>query len=242
MKFWRMKDTAILIVSAITVLGISLVGLPLQGQSNQQQAETAKAADTRNLPKDVDPDSGSRLPLITREELDDAGKKAFDAASANPLSLAGLRGPTGIRMHSPKLAASPGGNNYLRYETDLGRPLSELTILVTAREMNQQFEWTQHELEGRKVGLKQDVIDVVKYRKPLTGMGEKEAAIIQIGRELFQQKKLSPDTYANGLKIFGTKTMVDMVSLMGQYAGTAILLTTFDQHLPPNIKPLLPLP
>ena len=61
----------------------------------------------------------------------------------------------------------------------------ELAILITARELNQQYLWTMHELEAAKLGLEHYIIDVVRTARPLTGLGEKEAAIIQLGREVF---------------------------------------------------------
>ena len=48
-----------------------------------------------------------RLPLPKRESLDEAGQKVFDHHSdPHGGSIAGLRGPGGIKLHSPKLAAA----------------------------------------------------------------------------------------------------------------------------------------
>lgn len=198
------------------------------------------AAQTKNsLPEDVHPESRSRLPPAKREELDEDGKKAYDAIVSNPRLLAGLRGPAGIRLYSPK---SGGGNQYLRFDTALGRRLSELAILVTARELDQQFEWTMHEPEALKQGLEQSIIDVVKFRKPLTGLREKESAIIQLGREVFGKHKVIPETFARAKNLLGAKTMIDLASLMGDFASTAVLLTTFDQQIQPDQETLLPIP
>ncbi len=244
--------------------------------SSQTSSQASSQTSAAEFPDDVYPDSRNRLPLIQREDMDEQGKKAYDSAVSNPRSLAGLQGPAGIRLHSLRARES----EYLRYESDLGRRLTELAILVTAREMDQQFEWTVHEgvalqegLEpaiidvvrlrkpltglgekeasiirlGREgvalqEGLEPAIIDVVRLRKPLTGLGEKEASIIRLGREVFRNHRLSPDTFARALQLFGNKTLVDMVSLMGNYASTAVLLTTFDQQLSPDQKPLLPVP
>jgi len=204
----------------------------------QQAQEPSGAAMNTALPGDVYPDSRNRLPLVRREELDEQGQRAYDAATADTRSLAGLQGPAGLRLHSP----SSRDSSYLRYETDLGRRLSELAILVAAREMDQQFEWTVHEAEALKQGLEPEIIDVVRHRQPLTGLGEKETVIIQLGREVFGNHQLSSETFARALQLFGKKTLVDLVSLMGNYAATAALLTTFDQQLPPDLEPLLPIP
>ncbi len=83
---------------------------------------------------------------------------------------------------------------------------------------------------------------MVRYRKPLTGLGEKEGVIIQLGREVFEKRKVASDTFAHALKLFGPKTLVDLSSLMGQYASTSVLLTVFDQQIPTTQKSLLPVP
>ena len=195
------------------------------------------------LPSDIYPDSRFRLPLPTREELDDAGKKIYDHhAAPGGQSLAGLHGPGGIRLHSPKLSALQSApSRYLRFEAGFSGPIRELIILVTAREMDSQFEWFQHESEARKEGLPQDIIDTVKHRRPLDGVPEQEAAIIAFGRELIGTRKVSQETFARALKIFGKRALVDMVSLMGNYAATALLLAAFDARLPEGESPGLPI-
>ena len=47
-------------------------------------------------------------------------------------------------------------------------------------------------------------------------------------------------TFARSLQHFGRRSLVDLVALMGNYAGTAALLTAFDMQLEPNQSPLLP--
>jgi hypothetical protein len=73
-------------------------------------------------PEDVDPESGCRLPLPRREQLDDAGQRTYDSlADPKGGTIRGLRGPGGIMLHSPELSrrARPL-NRYLRHEAGLG--------------------------------------------------------------------------------------------------------------------------
>jgi len=195
-------------------------------------------------PSDIHPESRNRLRTVTREELDETGKAIYDEVTTpSPTSLVGLQGPGGIFMHNTRIA-EPRRHYTRAVRTDphLGKILSELVILVTAREMNQQFEWTVHELQARKMGLDERLIEIVKRRLPLEGIGEKEAAIIQLGREAIGKPKVSSETYARAQRLFGDREMVAIASLMGSYASTAIALTIFDQQLPPGVAPALPLP
>ena len=50
---------------------------------------------------------------------------------------------------------------------------------------------------------------------------------------------MTPETYANVVKLFGERNVVDLAGLMAVQAGDALILTVFDQHLPPGQKPLL---
>ncbi len=165
------------------------------------------------LPADVYPDSRNRLP-----------SSGLDAPP----------GVAGIRLH--------GSGVVVRWESPLGRALTELAILTVAREHDQPYEWSLHEMEGLAVGLDPRVIDVVRNRLPLTGLSEKEAVIIQIGREIFRERELSADTYAHAQSVLGKDNLVDIVALMGNYVATGVRLTAFNQHMPPGWKQFLPLP
>jgi 4-carboxymuconolactone decarboxylase len=196
------------------------------------------------LPEDVYPESLSRLPLLRRVERGAAGQRLYDeVVSPRSRTLAGLQGPSGIWLHSPRLGAfTRAANQYLRYETDLGRRLTELAILVTARELDHQFEWTAHEPVALKEGLDPAIIDIVKHRKPAAGLGERETLIIDFGRELFREKTVRSATFARALAVFGRQGVVNLVTLMANYAMTAVVLNAFDQQLRPGQEPLLPIP
>ena len=199
------------------------------------------------LPKDVDPASLSRLPLLSRSELDAEGQKHYDTVvSARSRTLVGLRGPSGIWLHSPRLAGYlRDANQYLRFETALDRRLTELAILVTARELDNQFEWTAHEPAALAEGLAAELIEIVKRRRPVARLarrlGKKEAVIIAFGRELFGKRKLSSATFARAVELFGRRGVLELAALMGNYAMTAVILDTVDQQLHPGQKPLLPI-
>jgi 4-carboxymuconolactone decarboxylase len=134
-------------------------------------------------------------------------------------------------------------HHYLKYDSGLGDRLTTIAVLVTAREMDSQFEWTQWEGRGRRPGsphVEPNIIDIIKYNRPVTGLDEKDAVVITFGRQLFEQKKVSSETFAQGLRLFGPRGMVDLTNLMALYTQTALELTAFDQQLWEGQKPLLP--
>jgi 4-carboxymuconolactone decarboxylase len=194
------------------------------------------------LPADIDPQSRSRLPLVKRENLNEVGRAAYDAVvDRNSRLRAELIGPAGIWLNIPELSPHIREVNwYLRNRISLDAKLAELAILVTARESDGQTEWTAHEPAGLRAGLDQRVVDIVKYRKPITDVPDKEAAIIKLGREVFRNKKVSSDTYAQAIRAFGQRGVIEIVMLMGTYAMTSVILHAFDQQLRPDLEPRLP--
>ena len=195
------------------------------------------------MPSDIDPQSGFRLPLPKREDLDDAGKAHYDRIAAPGASIVGLRGPSGIGLYSPKAAAHARAlNRYLRFEAGFLPRIREIAILTTAREMDSQFEWAAHEPEALKEGVEPRIIDVIKHRRSTSALDETDATVIELGRQIFRDHKVTPETFSQAKALFGPNKLIELVMLMGNYAGTAALLTAVDMQLHPGQKPLLPIP
>ena len=170
-----------------------------------------------SLPADVNPESLNRLAISASDPEGGPGAAAAAIRSAG----------TGVNA---------------RWDSPVGRPLLELAILITAREHDAPFEWSLHEMEAVAVGLAPDVIDVVRNRERLSGLGEREAVIVQAGREIFGAHRLSPETYRRAVTLLGEADFVDVVDLMARYAGTAARLAAFNQQMPPGWPQFLPLP
>ena len=217
----------------------ALMVLAAAPEAHAQTNQTSNTGST--MPSDIDPNSGFRLPLPKREDLDDVGKRAYDRAAAPGKSLVGLRGPGGITLYSTKtVEARAQFSNHLRFDV-FPANIREVAILAVAREMDSQFEWAAHEPEALKEGVPADVVDVIKHRKSTQGLDETYAAIIELGRQTFGDHKVTSECFVRVKKLFEPTKLVELVMLMGNYAATAALLTAFDMQLPEGQKPLLPI-
>ena len=193
-------------------------------------------------PDDILPDSRSRIPVVNPDAAPGRG-----GAGAGPAGGVQVAAP----LYQRTLAPPPTGPGSMgrfavglaSLEDSVGRPLVDLAVLVTAREHDQQYQWTMAEIAAIKDGLAPALIDVVRLRKPTAGLGEKEAAIIDFGRELLSKHFVSAETYARAKKVFGQRDLSDfVVNVIAPRTRDAALLIVFDQHLPPGQKPLLPMP
>jgi 4-carboxymuconolactone decarboxylase len=188
------------------------------------RAQSADAA------ADIHPATGNRLPPVQRDRLDEAQKRVYDELIKLHGPVNALRGAAAMRLHGSESAGRTGGATDAR--------LIELAIINTAREENQQFEWYLHEIRARAAGVPYDVIDVIRFKKPLTGVAEPEASLIQLARDVFRTNRVTSAAYARALKAHGQTTLVDVASTMAHYCASAVALNAFDQQLP--LMPLEP--
>ena len=217
--------------------------LSVPGAQAQAPANAPAPIFKANWPADVDRQSGFRLPLPKREDLDENGREAYDRGTSPGATTAGLQGPTGIQLYSTKTAPLHSAlNTYLRRDAGISPRIREIAIMTTAREFDSLFEWNAHEPEGLKDGVPPAVVDAIKNRKALDRLDPTDAIVIQFGRELFRDHKVTPATFAKAKDVFGPQRLVDLVMLMGDYASTAALLTAFDMQIHEGETPLLPAP
>jgi 4-carboxymuconolactone decarboxylase len=190
---------------------------------------------------DIYEDSGCRLPLVDRDSLDEEGRKAYDEAAMPGRSLAGLRGPAGIWLHSPgSLPHLRGLHRYLRFDSGISAAIREIAILVVARETNCQFQWVIHEPAALQAGVSAATVGAIKNRKSTEGLDEREAAVIELGRQAFGQHKVTSETFRRAAALFGMTTLVDIALLMGNASASSALLTIVDMQLRPGSEPPLP--
>lgn len=192
------------------------------------------ASGQAGLPPDIDPVTMSRLPPITPEDLDEEGRRLL---AERPNFRAGP-GPTHITVYSPngRNLGIPMGNGSF-----VGARNFQLATLIVAREIDQQYEWTNHEPAGLQMGLEQEVIDVVKYDRDVSGLSVEDATFITFGRTLLRENRVSSELWAEMVGIFGKQGTVTLMTVMGEYLKVGIMLNAVDQHLPAGREPLLPL-
>ena len=185
------------------------------------------------LPPDIHPVTLSRLPPVTAGDLDEEGRRLLAART----NFTPGPGPTHITVYSPRERSLgiPSGE-----KSPVGPRYFQLAVLIAAREIDQQYEWSAHEPAGLRQGLEQSVIDVVKYDRNVVGLSDKDATMITFGRALFREHKVSSELWQKMVNHFGRQHTVDIMSIMGDYFRVGFMMNAVDQHLPAERKALLP--
>ena len=180
-----------------------------------------------------------RLRPIPPDQMTDAQRRAAEAVINGPRGA--LYGPFVPLLRSPELLENAQRmGEYLRYRSAIGVRLSELAILVTARQWNQGVEWAIHAPIAAQVGIPQGVIHAIARRERPNGMLVDESVVHDFCIELHQNKAVSDRIYADALALFGEQGVVDLMGLNGYYTFLAMVMNTARTEVP--VSSAAPLP
>ena len=180
-----------------------------------------------------------RLRPIPLEQMTDAQRSAAEAVISGPRGA--LYGPFVPLLRSPELLENAQRmGEYLRYRSAIGVRLSELAILVTARQWNQGVEWAIHAPIAAQVGVPPGVIAAIGRRERPQNMLVDEAVVHDFCIELHQDKAVSDRTYADALALFGEQGVVDLMGLNGYYTFLAMVMNTARTAVPASSAAPLP--
>ena len=173
----------------------------------------------------------SRLPTIDPQDYNEGQKAAaeeFESARNRPVF-----GPFEPLMHSPEVMNKARAfGDYLHYNSAIGNTLSELAILITAREWTQDYEWYVHYPISLKEGISKDIADAIAEGRRPSGMSNDEAIVYDFSIELHRNKQVSDVTYKAAEDRFGYKGVVDLTGINGYYTFLAMQMNMAQYPLP----------
>ena len=183
-----------------------------------------------------------RMPPLAADKLTDAQKKAIEEFKA--ARSAEVSGPFVPLLRSPEvMSRARAMGDYLRFRSVLPPRLSELVILLTAREWTQNYEWSAHEPAARKAGLKDDVIKAIADGRRPDHMAEDEEILYTLCDELRRNHSVSDATYARALAKFGEQGIIDAIGITGYYTMLSMVMNTARTPLAGGATPgLAPFP
>ncbi|WP_020651916.1 carboxymuconolactone decarboxylase family protein [Massilia niastensis] len=180
-----------------------------------------------------------RLGPIPHEDLSDAQRAAAHEIIDGPRGA--VYGPFVPLLRSPELMGhAQRMGEYLRYRSAIGVRLSELAILVTARQWDQQVEWAIHAPIALKVGIPAEVVVAISERRRPREMLVDEAVVHDFCVELHQNKSVSDAVYDEALALFGEQGVVDLMGINGYYTFLAMVMNTARTALPEDGEWVLP--
>ena len=170
-----------------------------------------------------------RYPTLKPDQLS-AEQKAYVENLAKPPrnnTTALQNPPFKVYLRSPELATRlEEVSDYVRWGTGQPPRLTELAIMITARQWTNQWIWRGHYRAAVRGGLDPSVgTDLAAGKRP-EKMKEDETILYNYATEMYRDKAVSDATYAAAVKAFGEKGLIDLVATMGYYDTVAMTLIT----------------
>ena len=184
-----------------------------------------------------------RMPPIPVDKMTDAQKKA--ATEYKELRGTDLAGPPwSVILRVPDLVV-PSLEIRLHNQKNsaLSPKLTELAILIAARQWTNNYEWNAHATLADRAGLSQPVMAAVADGRRPENMADDEAIVYDFCTEVLHNQSVSDPTYASMLAKFGEAGIVEAASLEGYYTYLSMIMNTARSPLAPGGKPgLAPFP
>ena len=182
-----------------------------------------------------------RLPTIAPENYTEEQKKAADEFLAT--RKVPVFGPFEPLMYSPQvMSQARASGDYLRYNSALGNTLSELVILITAREWSQDYEWYVHHPVALKAGIRAEIAAAIADGRRPVAMSSDEEIVYDFSTELHKNKRVSDATFERAVKRFGQKGVVDLTGINAYYTLLAMQLNVAQYRGPKDMKKMARFP
>ncbi len=172
--------------------------------------------------------SGLRLPPLT-----DADWPGDIADMLNGFA-GGLNVYRTMAHHPALLRAWAELRDHVVNQSSLGPQYSEVVILRTGLRLGSSYEWAQHVIRARKVGLTD--ARILSLRGPAEKMPADDAVLVRSVDELFETHRLSPATTSSLEELVGKKGVLDLLATVGFYSTLGFLLNSFEVPLDDDIS------
>src|SRR6202171_2937658 len=142
----------------------------------------------------------TRFAPLKADELTQAQRAWADMIAAPPRNAKFVNPPYRAYIRTPDLAPRLSAlSEYLRWNTSLPPRLSELAILITARQWTAQYEWFAHYPLALKGGLDPKVANAIAAGTRPGNLKDDEAALYDLAMALYRDKKVSAPVYQAAL-------------------------------------------
>jgi 4-carboxymuconolactone decarboxylase len=181
----------------------------------------------------------NRMPMIPEDQMTAAQKKAVEEFKS-ARGQATLTGPWTVLVRVPDLLTlGRMWRDHVQNRTVIGNKLTELVILITARDWTQQYEWNAHQQAAIKAGLKAEIVQAIAEGRRPERMLEDEEIVYDFCTELQRNRSVSDATYARTRAKIGEEGIVEAASIQGFYALLAMTMNVAQTPLAAGAQPPL---
>ncbi|MBA49961.1 MAG: carboxymuconolactone decarboxylase family protein [Paracoccus sp. (in: a-proteobacteria)] len=184
------------------------------------------------------PPGPDRYPPIPEVDWTDAQRSHVEPMLEGPRKA--IVSPFVPLMRSPQLMDRVQRvGEYLRYDSVIGRRLTELAILCTARFWDQPVEWAIHAPIARQEGIDPAIIAALAAARTPDFRREDERVVHATVDELLRTRRLSDASHAQALRLFGEQGVIDLFGVIGYYTLLSVVMNGAQTAAPDTTAPPL---
>lgn len=174
-------------------------------------------------------DTAREAIAILSEQASKIGLDPSDDTHVHNLVCTQLQHPELMKFYFPFL-------RFLLYTGSLEPRYRELAILRVAWLRQAEYEWTQHVLIGRELGITDDEIRQVTNKPDLSYWDPTEAAVIQAVDELIASACISDETWSRLQPRLGVKKLIELIHVIGNYELIAMFMKSTGMELESGLE------
>lgn len=181
-----------------------------------------------------------RFPDLRPDQYSPAQQQFADLLAQSPRNGKVTNPPFKVYFRSPEFGLHAiRMSDYLRWGTSFEPRLTELTILITARQWSSGYIWHAHYPPAIKSGLDPKIPAAMAKGQRPEGMKEDETLIYDLITQIYRDKNIADATYNAAVAKFGEKGVTDTIGLASYYGITAMSLIAAKATFPPGDEPKL---
>lgn len=169
-----------------------------------------------------------RLPVLPLEEMPEKTRKMI-VGGKSELSVLNINKMMAHAENSARHFMRLG--NSLLTQAKLDARLRELAILRIAKLCNSKYEWHQHEILARQVGVPEEQIDSLRLDGDRSVFNHQELAVLRYTEEITTNVKSSTEAFEELAKFLSHQELVELTLSIGFYNMVARFLENTEVEI-----------
>jgi 4-carboxymuconolactone decarboxylase len=126
--------------------------------------------------------------------------------------------------------------NHVLFKSTLPPRDREILILRTGWQCRAEYEWGQHVIIGRAVGLSDEEIRRITLGPDAPGWDPFDAALLRAADELHDDHVIGDETWRALGERYSVQQLMDLVFAVGNYTLVSMALNSFGVQLDPGVE------
>ena len=169
-------------------------------------------------------------PIAAKTDLAPENQHVFDQVMG---VFGRVRGPFSMLLHSPKLAERllpmvPFAREGLIVEPQL----RQIAILTAVRERDADYVWAAQVDVARRVGLREEVIDLLRAKGDPAGLAQDERDIVNYMRQLMRTNRTDQAVFDALRYRHGVQWLVELTAVTNFYVALCGVVNAFEVAVP----------